>query len=126
MDLDLGVRARVRATEFRSCFTFIAMVSLYCDDDDYDCVYTDIVYITGVGYWGIGENPARVQGGWVGVRTLGPAGSLWPHQVRSWQYYWFKGPFVSGEWLEDNTLTVKGKILFEKELTLIECVFCNS
>ena len=55
--------------------------------------YTDI---TG-GYWLIGPGPESNS---VGVASTDPAGGLWPHQVRSWQY-------VSGGKLQsDPQLTV--------------------
>ena len=81
-------------TELRNCF--IAMVSLYCDDDD-DCVITDND-ITG-GKWVIGD-PATNAGG---VRTADPAGDQWPHQVRAWQY-----SLIGPGWETDPLLTVTG------------------
>ena len=74
----------------------MTVVSLYCDDDD-DCVITNND-ITGGG-WAIGD-PATNAGG---VRTAAPAGDLWPHQVRSWEYH-----TTSGGWLSDPLLTVTG------------------
>ena len=76
-----------------------ATVSLYCDDDDDDCVITDND-ITG-GNWLIGSDPATDLGG---VATAEPAGDLWPHQVRSWEYY------SGGKWQSDPQLTVTGNI----------------
>ena len=72
------------------------MVSLYCDDDD-DCVITN--NDTTGGYLTIGD-PATDAGG---VATVNPAGDLWPHQVRSWQY-------AIQEWQSDPQLTVTGNV----------------
>ena len=83
--------------DLRNCFT--ATVSLYCDYDDEDCVITDI-NITG-GYWMIGSDPANNLGG---VKTVDPAGGLWPHQIRSWEYL----NFTSGGFVSDPQLTVTG------------------
>ena len=76
------------------------MVSLHCDDDD-DCVINnnDIT----VGNWWIGPDPATKESG--GVYTAAPAGDLWPHQVRSWQY-----ANAILEWQSDPQLTVTGNI----------------
>ena len=49
------------------------------------------------GYWMIGPDPAADAGG---VVTADPAGDLWPHQVRSWEY--------SPWWQSDPLLTVTG------------------
>ena len=81
--------------ELRNCFT--ATVSLYCDDDDDDCVITDND-ITG-GNWMIWPDPTENKGG---VITADPAGDLWPHQVRSWEYW------TEGKWQSDPQLTVTG------------------
>ena len=72
---------------------------LYCDDDNDDCVITDND-ITG-GYWMIGddENMAADKGG---VATADPAGDLWPHQVRSWEYW------IGDKFQPDPLLTVTG------------------
>ena len=70
---------------------------LYCDDDD-DCVITDITE----GQWMIWPDPTENIGG---VKTADPAGGLWPHQVRSWEYY-----TTSGGWQSDPLLTVTGNI----------------
>ena len=77
----------------------MTIVSLYCDDDDDDdCVITDNDITEG--FWKIGDDPADNLGG---VKTADSAGDLWPHQVRSWQYW-------SDEWLSDPLLTVTGNI----------------
>ena len=77
---------------------FMIIVSLYCDDDDYNYVITnnDIT----AGYWLIGD-PATEAGG---VGSANPPGYLWPHQVRSWVY------LVSDEFQSDPQLTVTGNI----------------
>ena len=49
------------------------------DFDDDDCVITHN-NITG---WLIGTDPESNS---AGVASADPAGSLWPHQVKSWQY----------------------------------------
>ena len=77
------------------------MVSLYCDDNDDDCVTTDND-ITG-GRWMIGTDPATNTGG---VLTVEPVGDQWPHQVRAWQY----GGANGGGWKSDAQLTVTGNI----------------
>ena len=74
------------------------MVSLHCDDDD-DFVINNND-ITG-GRWLIGD-PANEGGG---VATVDPAGDLWPHQIRSWQYQ-----NSIDEWESDPQLTVTGNI----------------
>ena len=76
-----------------------ATVSLYCDDDDDDCVITDNDITDG--FWLIGDPATNT----AGVATLDPAGDLWPHQVRYWQYY-----TTSGGWQSDPQLTVTGNI----------------
>ena len=48
-------------------------------DDDNNCVITHN-NITG---WLIGPDPESNS---AGVASADPAGSLWPHQVKSWQY----------------------------------------
>ena len=40
-----------------------------------------------------------------GVSTVDPAGDLWPHQVRAWEY-----AVVGGGWGSDALLTVTGNI----------------
>ena len=77
-----------------NCFTTV--VSVFCDDDDV-CVITNND-ITG-GRWMIGD-PATNFGG---VETAATAGNLWPHQVRSWNY-WSEG------WQSDPQLIVTGNI----------------
>ena len=44
-------------------------------------------------------DPATDKGG---VKTVDPAGDLWPHQVRSWKY------INGGKWQSDPQLTVTG------------------
>ena len=46
-------------------------------------------------------DPATDKGG---VKTVDPAGDLWPHQVRSWEY------LSGGKWQSDLNLTVTGNI----------------
>ena len=75
----------------------MTMVSLYCDDD-VDCVINNND-IAG-GHWKI-----RVEWSWEGVRLADSAVDLWPHQVRSWEYYTF-----DGVWQSDPQLTVTGNI----------------
>ena len=68
-------------------------------DYDDDCVITDN-NMTG-GKWLIGPDPESNS---AGVASADPAGSLWPHQVKSWRY-------VSGGKLQsDPQLTVTGNI----------------
>ena len=69
----------------------LTVVSLYCDDDDDDdCDFT-------ARGWTIGDQD---------IWTAAPAGDLWPHKVRDWEYW----NNTSGEVESDPKLTVTGNI----------------
>ena len=73
----LTTRSLCGPVQIRNYFTTI--VSLYCGDDN--CVFPHD-NIAG-GNWLIGPDPESNS---AGVATAFPAGDLWPHQVKSWQY----------------------------------------
>ena len=69
------------------------MVSLFCEDDN-DCVINN--NDNADGHWTIGRQVN-------GVRLADSAEGLWPHQVKSWEY-WSRG------WQPDPQLTVTGNV----------------
>ena len=71
----------------------MTMVSLFCEDDN-DCVINN--NDNADGHWTIGRQVN-------GVRLADSAEGLWPHQVKSWEY-WSRG------WQPDPQLTVTGNI----------------
>ena len=78
------------------------IVHIYCDDNDSNITDNDFT----VGYWKIGrwfdDEPSDD-----GVlKTADLAGDLWPHQIRSWQYY----TFTLAPWASDPKLTVTGNM----------------
>ena len=92
-----------------NCSTTV--VSLYCDDDDDDCVITNYDFIAG--YWVIGD-PSTDTGG---VESDDPAEDLLPHQVR-WSQV--KG---DGGWWNDPQLTVIGNINIQIFSDFISIIF---
>ena len=85
-------------------------------DDDCVIIHNDM---TG-GKWLIGPDPESNS---AGVATAFPAGDLWPHQVKSWQY-------VSGGKLQsDPQLTViqtfQGNVFISIELLQRKVFFPN-